>query len=123
MTADLAPAAPARETRNPPRTGVLSRAFWVRQFLAWHWISAALSLIGMILFAITGITLNHAADITAQPVVRERQAALPAPLLAQIQDAADDEAARAPLPTEIAQWIDAELSVRSAGREAEWSSE
>jgi len=31
----------------------------------WHWISGAISLVGMMLFALTGITLNHASDIPA----------------------------------------------------------
>ncbi|WNO61985.1 PepSY-associated TM helix domain-containing protein [Rheinheimera sp. MMS21-TC3] len=30
----------------------------------WHWVSAAVTLIGMLMFAITGITLNHAAAIS-----------------------------------------------------------
>jgi len=32
----------------------------MRQTVRWHWISAAICLVGMILFAITGVTLNHA---------------------------------------------------------------
>ena len=36
------------------------RAGFLRQVLRWHWISAAICLIGMLLFAVTGITLNHA---------------------------------------------------------------
>lgn len=35
----------------------------------WHWISGAVCLVGMCLFALTGITLNHAADIPANRVV------------------------------------------------------
>lgn len=100
----------------------MSRAFWVRQFMAWHWISAALSLIGMILFAITGITLNHAADIAAEPVIREAQAALPGPLLTSLETVGED-VSRAPLPDAVAQWVDDAFSVRSAGKDAEWSPE
>ena len=40
-----------------------ARSFWLKQLHSWHWISAAVSLVGMILFAVTGITLNHAASI------------------------------------------------------------
>ena len=39
-----------------------------KTLLRWHWISSALCLIGMLGFAITGFTLNHAADIEAQPI-------------------------------------------------------
>ena len=35
----------------------------------WHWISAAVCLIGMLLFAITGITLNHASQIESKPSI------------------------------------------------------
>ncbi len=43
------------------------RSWWLKQFHTWHWISAAVSLVGMMLFAITGLTLNHAASISASP--------------------------------------------------------
>ena len=32
----------------------------------WHWISAAICIVGMLFFSWTGITLNHAADIPAK---------------------------------------------------------
>src|SRR4051812_14498701 len=37
-----------------------SRAVWLKNLHQWHWISSALCLLGMFLFSITGITLNHA---------------------------------------------------------------
>ena len=43
------------------------RGFWLRTLHQWHWISSAVCLIGMLLFAITGITLNHASKIEATP--------------------------------------------------------
>src|SRR3546814_4567867 len=58
----------------------LTRSFWLKQLHRWHWNSAALSLVGMLLFAVTGITLNHAADIEASTTVTEREARLPPPL-------------------------------------------
>ena len=51
----------------------------------WHWISSALCLVGMLLFAVTGITLNHAGQIESKPQVQSRAAQLPAPLLATLQ--------------------------------------
>ncbi len=42
----------------------------------WHWISSALCLVGMLLFAVTGITLNHAADIPATPKVQKLEITL-----------------------------------------------
>ena len=61
-------AAPANSNR---------RAFWLRQLRQWHWISAAVSLLGTLLFAITGITLNHAGSIEAKPAVTVQEKVLP----------------------------------------------
>ncbi len=57
------------------------RAFFFRQLYQWHWISSGLCLIGMLLFAFTGITLNHAGQIEAAPKVVMRDGQLPQPLL------------------------------------------
>lgn len=42
-------------------------AFTMGSIRQWHWISASLCMAGMFLFSITGITLNHAADISSKP--------------------------------------------------------
>jgi hypothetical protein len=89
--------------------------------MAWHWISAAISLLGMIAFAITGITLNHAGDIAARPLVREAAAQLPAPLAAQLS-AIGGESRRA-LPAKVSAWLEQEFEIDTAGREADWSAE
>jgi uncharacterized protein len=97
------------------------KSFWLRQAIAWHWMSSALSLIGLVLFAVTGFTLNHAADIEAKPVVQERSAQVPAALLPLI--APDEQPdAKKPLPPELAKWVAGEFKVK-AGGEAEWSSD
>ncbi|MFI4874003.1 MAG: PepSY-associated TM helix domain-containing protein, partial [Blastopirellula sp. JB062] len=59
----------------------LRRAFWNREMRKWHWISSAICLVGMILFAVTGITLNHADQISAVPQIENRTEALPAAML------------------------------------------
>lgn len=46
------------------------RARWLKAILPWHWISSALTLAGLLVFAVTGITLNHAASIEAKPALR-----------------------------------------------------
>lgn len=96
-----------------------SKAFWLKQLHTWHWVSSAISLVGLLLFAITGFTLNHAAEIEATPVVATRDVALPPALLPLIAaDGAPDS--KKPLPAEIAQWVEKELG--QYGRaEAEWS--
>ena len=48
------------------RPPVLS-SFWRNQLRQWHWISSALCLTGLLLFAATGFTLNHASQIEAKP--------------------------------------------------------
>ena len=97
-----------------------SRGFWLRTLHQWHWISSAVCLIGMLLFAATGITLNHAAKIEATPQVDNRQLELPAAVLAQLGTRADGNA---PLPRPARQWLDAELDISIGGRAAEWSPE
>jgi hypothetical protein len=99
-----------------------SRAFWLKHLHQWHWISAAGCLIGLILFSITGFTLNHANVIKAQPKVTSTIAELPADLLKQLQAAAaaSDEATR-PLPQSIARWLQQEFAIHPAADKIEWS--
>lgn len=98
------------------------RGWWLKQLHSWHWISAAVSLVGMLLFAITGITLNHAQSISATPRVTERAAMLPAPLLDQLEGAGG-EAGAAPLPDAVAAHLKTALQLDTRGRPAEWSDE
>lgn len=120
MTASTTPDRPA-PLKAKPRGGLTTRAFWVRQILNWHWISAAISLAGILVFAITGITLNHAGDIAANLVIRERILRLPPSVASALAAAPDKE--RQPLPPAVAQWADEAFSIRSAGRDAEWSAD
>ena len=99
-----------------------SRAIWLKRLHQWHWISSALCLLGILLFAVTGITLNHAAQIESKPAVSRQKAALPAALASQLSAFADSHAdARAPLPPALAAWADNSFGIDSAGRDAEWS--
>lgn len=90
---------------------------WLGTLRQWHWISSALCLVGMLLFAVTGITLNHAAQIEAQPDIVERQARLPASLQKKLLATQPSEG----LPAELEGWLESELKLELAGREAEWS--
>ena len=94
-------------TRTPTKKS--RRAFWLKQLHMWHWMSSAISLIGLLLFAITGFTLNHAADIEGAPRVAERSAQLPAPLLEALA-AADPAGGKGALPAPVAAWGEAEWS-------------
>ena len=98
-----------------------SRSFWLKQLHQWHWISAALSLVGMLLFAVTGFTLNHAGQIEAQPKVVSRKAPLPADLMAQL--AKGPAEGKRPLPIQVETWLDKAVDADIARREGEWSAE
>lgn len=98
-----------------------SRAFWLRQMRQWHWISAAICLIGMLLFAVTGITLNHASVIEAKPAVTAITKTVPPDLLRQLK--ADRPKDKGMVPQALANWVSGQMSVSVGGREAEWSAQ
>ncbi len=108
------PPAPARKSGR--------KAFWLKQAYLWHWVSSAISLVGLLLFAITGITLNHAAEIEAAPVVQTGTAALPAPLRSAIAPGDADDSGERPLPDEVAEWIQSEFKISPRG-DAEWNAD
>ena len=81
-------------------------------------MSAALSLIGMLLFAVTGITLNHAATIAASPATEQRSAQLPASLLASLAKPASDTA---PLPAAVVAEVKKQIGLDATGKAGEWS--
>ncbi len=105
--------------RMRPKLMLGSRAFWLRQMRQWHWISAAICLIGMMLFAVTGITLNHAGTIEARPAVSERVATMPAPLIELLKGLSAQGKASVPEP--VANWVSAALRIDIRDREAELS--
>ncbi|WP_277980153.1 PepSY-associated TM helix domain-containing protein [Sphingomonas phyllosphaerae] len=94
------------------------RSWWLKQLHTWHWVSAAVSLVAMLLFALTGVTLNHAASISATPVVTERAAILPAALRHQLVGA---HAKDAPLPLAVGEAVARAVGVDPTARAAEWS--
>jgi hypothetical protein len=95
------------------------RAYWLKTLHQWHWVSSALCLIAIVLFSVTGFTLNHASDIEAKPAVTRRDAQLPANLRAQLGGHADKD--RAPLPADVQAWLKQTIGVRSGDQAAEWS--
>lgn len=103
---------------QPPKASLnAARSFWLKQLHQWHWISAAISLVGIVLFSVTGITLNHAADIRTDPVTVTTTATLPAPLLQRLTAFPDETTD--PAPEAIARWAASELDVAIAGRPTE----
>lgn len=116
-----AAAKPVAESAPRGRAINGARAFWLKELHRWHWISAGLSLAGMLLFAVTGITLNHAAQIPAEPVTTELTATLPAPLLNRLSDVPDETTD--PVPDAIARWVSSELGASIAGKPTETASD
>ncbi|MBA3997347.1 MAG: hypothetical protein C0466_09275 [Candidatus Accumulibacter sp.] len=108
--------------RSPATGTAKRRARWVKLLHQWHWISSAICLVGMILFAVTGITLNHAGEIEAKPRVSRLEGRLPEALLQAVNDGA--RAGEAPLPAALRDWLERELGVRGlGGGGAEWSAD
>lgn len=104
------------------------RAYWLKKLHEWHWISSAICLIGMLLFAVTGFTLNHAGQIEAKPKVETREAQLPADLLEKLQQAQKQSAQAASkdvvtLPADIEGWLAQQIKVSAKGFAVEWSEE
>jgi len=104
------------------------RSFWLKTLHQWHWISAAFSLAGMVLFAATGLTLNNAALVESAPRIENRQLVLPAAMLVDLNEQIDQtkssdiataDAARLSPP--IRRWLESELDVRISNRPVEIS--
>lgn len=102
------------------------RAFWLRHLHNWHWISSAICLVAMMLFAVTGFTLNHSADIEAHPNTIQKSVQIPHSLLMQLEAAVPVHVAKnrnAELPANVLQWIASECKVDADGKAAEWTAE
>lgn len=125
MTAPANPSAPAAISAATVDASVrraARRAVWLKRLHQWHWISAALSLVGMLMFSFTGITLNHATDIESQPRIVQRKASLPADLLHILQSQAQAHAdTRAPLAPSLQVWLEKTWGLRTQSASVEWS--
>jgi hypothetical protein len=104
----------------PPKPRRKVRAFWMKQLHTWHWMSAAVSLLGTLLFAVTGLTPNHAASIGATPKVTQYAATLAPPLLAELNRA---ETPKAVLPRAVADAVNVAVGLDTSGRAGEWSAQ
>jgi hypothetical protein len=85
----------------------------------WHWISAAVCFAALTLFTITGITLNHASAISAEPEVSSGTAQLPENLRGMLASSPESEAA----PAEIVAWAEDEFNVSLRDASSEVSEE
>jgi hypothetical protein len=96
-----------------------SRGYWLRTLYQWHWLSSAACLIVLLVFAVTGITLNHAASIEARPSVVTRDGVLPPDVLATVRVTRRD--GKGPLPKALEDWLATTFSIAPRPRDGEWS--
>ena len=101
------------------------RAFWLRHLHNWHWISAAICLVAILLFAMTGFTLNHSADIEAHPVVVKKKAIVPTSILSSLKEGVSKNLGgkNSELPVSFVAWLEKEQGVVTSHQLAEWSPE
>ncbi|VTU24439.1 PepSY-associated TM helix domain-containing protein [Variovorax sp. PBL-E5] len=100
------------------------RAYWLKTLHEWHWVSSAVCLIGMILFSVTGFTLNHAGLIEARPVVTHLVGTVDEALRASLEKdlpAVKAQKGKAPLPAELRAWLEKTWDISTTGRTAEWA--
>lgn len=96
---------------------------WLGSVRQWHWISSALCLVGMLLFAVTGITLNHAGQIEAEATTHTVERSVPEQALAEarLYAASPDFDPEAPLPSPLRQWLAEAAGISVSNRQAEWT--
>jgi len=97
----------------------LTPNFWRIQLRQWHWISSALCLAGLLLFAVTGFTLNHAATLEAKPKTAHVEKTLPT----QVVSALDGVHDKQPVPPAVAAAVKQAVGADIAGRPADVSDE
>lgn len=105
-------ASPKKNDGQKPATP--QRGFWSRQLRQWHWISSALALSVICLFAVTGITLNHAGYFEGEPSTQLRDIELSGDLTALFSEMADGEMA----PAAAIAALKEETGLNIAGRPA-----
>lgn len=101
------------------------RGRWLRTLHQWHWVSSALSLAALLLFAVSGFTLNHADELEGVPRTQHFEAQLPPDLLASLQPVGNpDDVSRpadAPLPEPVRAWLERQWGTALAAVPAEWT--
>ncbi|WP_290494695.1 PepSY-associated TM helix domain-containing protein [Hyphomonas sp. UBA4494] len=107
-------------SQTAPAKRASLKMFIKRQVRTVHWMSGALCLVGMMLFAATGITLNHASDLTSKPRTIEGESILPGELVTLLDEHAKT-GAESGLPAEVATYLKSETSFDTTGRPVEWT--
>ncbi|WP_043316842.1 PepSY-associated TM helix domain-containing protein [Microbulbifer sp. HZ11] len=96
-------------------------AFSLGSVRQWHWISSAVCLVGMLLFAVTGVTLNHAAEIPSTPEIVSHEGQVPDALIEAVRNLASDGREQRILPGVLKKWLAAEYQIHiPRARRGEW---
>ena len=103
----------------PAKSQVKSRAAYLKQLHLWHWVSSAISLVALLMFSVTGLTLNNAGLFESKARVTSGQAQLPAAVLAATLSSA--KSASAELPAPLRQWLRQQWGFKTEGLRPEWS--
>lgn len=97
-----------------------NRINWVRHLHTWHWMSSAICLVGLILFAATGITLNNAQTFEREePHIQRRTDKVPTAVLERMAQAAKLDPPQ--LPREADAWLRSAYGITAASRRLDWS--
>jgi len=99
------------------------RSYWLKTLHQWHWMSAAISLVSLVLFSATGLTLNNAGWIEAAPQTINKTLTLPQDLLALLNAPASGTRQKQMLAAPVEAWLDRELDIRINERPAEFSAD
>ncbi|HWL64282.1 MAG TPA: PepSY-associated TM helix domain-containing protein [Steroidobacteraceae bacterium] len=101
------------------------RAIWLKRMHEWHWISSAVALMGLLFFAVTGITLNHASSLeSTQQQFRSLDKDMPPALVAAlVEDIRQNGEGEAPPTDALRDWIREAFGVDTANRNADWKAE
>lgn len=91
----------------------------LRLMMRWHWVSAALALVGMLFFATTGITLTNAGFFeNTRPVVTRYEASLPVNVLTDLNRLAGRAAQE--LPASLTAWVHSSWGMALHPKNVEW---
>lgn len=107
--------------KKPRKPKKRRKAFFTKQFYVWHWVSGAISLASMLLFAVTGITLNHAGDIKSKPKVVTVEVNLPEDIKSSLQYEDGEEDEEKPLPKGVAVFVSKKIGLPLKSKIGEWS--
>lgn len=107
-----------KRTKSPRatvRSGLRKKSAW-GDIKAWHWISSAACLAATLLFAMTGITLNHANSVEALPQKQSITLHVPAEVMQQLQARQQQllngqAIGQGPLPSAFTAWYQQQLSM------------